>query len=781
MNPRNWRAPIAVTSAIALLALFGMPSESTVVPESTDVRSENTPVLDAATVSVSNAALAGTEGHEPSANDDVVDPSIYRPGERLVKLDDSTQFDQFVQDHGLEVVHGVGASGFAVVKGPFAAISSMASDDRVASTAPHAITVGAGVTNVRDHNYHNAMVNPYAAPNLYEPGVPDHDMNRRVTVAILDTGVAYETAVRGGIPYTRASSLGRSNIVDPIDYVNMDEWANDDHGHGTHIASTIAGNVIVNGVAPLTSLMPIKVLDENNQGTEWALIEGLVHAAQHQVDIINMSLSFAEGYQPSQALQHALNLAYSRGSYLIGASGNDAIDQVSWPAASPYVMAVGAATRTADGSVHAAPYSNLGGAIEFLAPGGDLGVDIDGDGWPDGIPAQSLHPNDHNDVGFWLMGGTSQAAAVVSGLAVGYVQHEADFEYFRQSLQQYAQGQGQRDLGYGAGLIDMGGMTETGRWEHQYLPRHQHVYASIMPYVSRSSGNTYLPRARVYISDGQAPLRRVEVFGTLHGNGDGVVTCVTDNQGICTLKGATVPRRVNGEEVARAWSFSVDMVDYDGMVVPARAGLSFNDAFESFVESIYGGDPELNDLMLAWQFDGSWVSGFISPAPAVSIVDSNGSGLASIPLGITMTRPMLSQLGHASTLGAHLEQQAVTLDVLNLDGSGLASIPLGLQSFRLITLPANGSLMDGSGLASIPLGFNPRTLTQNNGQFLGLDQSGSELYQSRTITGMFLAGGGWENQGYGGAQILASSSEVAIAPSAILDMDGSGTGALEME
>ena len=129
-----------------------------------------------------------------------------------------------------------------------------------------------------------------------------------------------------------------------------------------------------------------------------------------------------------EAVQEALQAAYDADIYLVAAAGNHASGQVTWPAASPLVVAVGATARPADGLYvyyrdlrmewEAADYSNLGAGVEVMAPGGSIHDDMDGDGYVDGILAESIHPDDPTQIGYWLMAGTSQASAVVSGLAV---------------------------------------------------------------------------------------------------------------------------------------------------------------------------------------------------------------------------------------------------------------------------------------------------------------------------------------------------------------------------
>ena len=236
-------------------------------------------------------------------------------------------------------------------------------------------------------------------------------------VAVLDTGVAYETATRKGVQYRKAPSLDGVAIVSPADFVNHDRHANDDHQHGTHVASLIASDGNVQGVAPGVGLMPIKVLDESNTGTEDALVDGIRHAIRHHADVINMSLTLGQD-PPSDRLLEALRDAYNEGIILVSAAGNEGAKRVTWPAASPWVLAVGASVPGPDGRHRLASYTNHSTQLDVLAPGGDLTVDRDADGYVDGLLAESIQRGNPSRVSFWLMAGTSQAAALVSGLAV---------------------------------------------------------------------------------------------------------------------------------------------------------------------------------------------------------------------------------------------------------------------------------------------------------------------------------------------------------------------------
>ena len=215
-------------------------------------------------------------------------------------------------------------------------------------------------------------------------------------VAILDTGIAYEDYCEKNPTgpercYQQAPDLADTYFLDGYDFVNSDEHPNDDSisGHGTHIAGTIAQNtrndIGTAGVAFDAFLMPVKVLDGSGAGTYADIAEGIIWATENGAHVINLGLG---GSEPSNALEKAIAYSYNRGVTLIAAAGNDGVGGVCYPAAyDDYVIAVGA-TRY-DETV--AYYSNYGLSLDLVAPGGDLNVDQNKDGYGDGVLQQTYN------------------------------------------------------------------------------------------------------------------------------------------------------------------------------------------------------------------------------------------------------------------------------------------------------------------------------------------------------------------------------------------------------
>ena len=194
-----------------------------------------------------------------------------------------------------------------------------------------------------------------------------------VRVAILDTGLdAYHIDQMGLIDVGSSIAFVPSLTGPPT-------WE-DDNFHGTHVGGIVTSNNFgVAGVAPNVTLVAVKVLDHNGDGSLGAVIAGIYHSANVGVEVINMSLgatfpkSEAQGVVP--AFNRAVNYAHSKGIFIVAASGNDDEDlqhngnRVAVPCETGVLSCISATGPTDQ----LAPYSNYGtDAINNAAPGGDF-------------------------------------------------------------------------------------------------------------------------------------------------------------------------------------------------------------------------------------------------------------------------------------------------------------------------------------------------------------------------------------------------------------------------
>jgi serine protease len=216
------------------------------------------------------------------------------------------------------------------------------------------------------------------APEAWAHLIADgHPGATGVTVAVLDTGVAY---ARQG-PFRRSPDFGRFQFVHGHDFVNHSGHPNDRNGHGTFVASTIAEETNngygLTGLAYGARIMPVTVLDSEGEGEASTIAEGVIFAVRHGAQVINLSLEFSPGVTASDIpeLIEALRYAHRRGVLVVAAAGNEGHDVIAYPARSPYVVSVGATTE--HGCL--AAYSNDGTGLTLVAPGGGADADLPGD------------------------------------------------------------------------------------------------------------------------------------------------------------------------------------------------------------------------------------------------------------------------------------------------------------------------------------------------------------------------------------------------------------------
>lgn len=297
----------------------------------------------------------------------------YRPGQVLVKFRIQTapqdQLEALSALHlpVLEVLPDLLVQRVAVPDGQEQmALQALSEDPRVEYAELDYVVHATVIPNDPDY-YSQWGLAKIQAPGAWDETTGASDL----IIAIVDTGVDLNHPDLDG------------KIVPGWDFVYDDASAQDDHGHGTHVAGIAAAetnnNQGVAGVSWGARIMPIKVLDGDGDGYYSDVAQGVGYACDHGAQIINLSLG---GSEYSATLADAVEDAYEDGCLIVAAAGNGSGNGVDYPAKYPQVMAV-AATNQSDVR---AGFSDYGPEIEVAAPGVGIWSTLWNDtyGWKDG-------------------------------------------------------------------------------------------------------------------------------------------------------------------------------------------------------------------------------------------------------------------------------------------------------------------------------------------------------------------------------------------------------------
>ncbi|MCA8921442.1 MAG: peptidase S8 [Planctomycetes bacterium] len=225
-----------------------------------------------------------------------------------------------------------------------------------------------------------------------------------VIVAVIDTGVAYEDAKGLWAP-----DLKRTRFVPGKDFIDDDDIAADDNGHGTHCAGTIAqstnNEIGVVGLAPECKIMPLKVLTAEGWGTTSDIADAIRFAADNGAHVLSLSLG-GGGY--SRVLASAVQHARDKGCLVVCAAGNGGRGRVEYPAAYPGATAVSSVGPTGQ----LAFYSSYGKQCFIAGPGGDKSKSA-----TDGVLQNTLDFNRPGKTHYAYYQGTSMATPHVAAAA----------------------------------------------------------------------------------------------------------------------------------------------------------------------------------------------------------------------------------------------------------------------------------------------------------------------------------------------------------------------------
>jgi serine protease AprX len=320
----------------------------------------------------------------------------------------------------LQVLRAVDAE---VVTAPASSYATLSRDPRVAGIAPDA---PGHVTGSRDHGGSSAnhvLAAAAVGGSAGEPGT-----GAGVTVALLDTGVSDTPAL------DRASG----HLIDGVDVSQLDSGGpaltsgefTDGYGHGTMMASLIAGGVVPGtgsralGIAPAANVVVVKVADAEGNTSLSEVLAGLDWVAVNAptIQIVNLSLAIQRPTGPwygADPLTAGVDHVRAAGVLVVASSGNSPT-QVGDPGDDPQSLTVGASDLSGPGQT-VASFSGRGlvdGVVkpDVVAPGAHVLGQED----PNSVIAQE-NPSALTADGLFVGSGTSEATAVATGVAAAYL------------------------------------------------------------------------------------------------------------------------------------------------------------------------------------------------------------------------------------------------------------------------------------------------------------------------------------------------------------------------
>lgn len=336
--------------------------------------------------------------------------------------------------------HADAAATWAALTGTDAAADA---GPRAFSADPADVTLGGGIAAIHLDGKVQATLDssvPWVgAPEAWAEGFT----GTGVTVAVLDTG--YDD--------THPDLSGRV-LPDSASFVPGEEVASDPNGHGTHVASTIAGTGAASGgvhrgVADGANLLVGKVLDASGSGQDSWIIDAMEWAAE-RAPIVSMSLGSMQASDGDDLMADALDgIAEQTGALFVVAAGNQgAPETIGSPGSAERALTVGSVD---DPNGALSWFSSQGPLVRS----GALKPDLAGPGNDVTAARSSDYPG--GDGSYLTMSGTSMATPHVAGAAAIVKQQHPDYSatQLRAALLSSATDVGLTAYQAGAGVLDV--------------------------------------------------------------------------------------------------------------------------------------------------------------------------------------------------------------------------------------------------------------------------------------------------------------------------------------
>jgi len=254
---------------------------------------------------------------------------------------------------------------------------------------------------------------------------------KNIRIAVLDTGID-------------SNHQDLQNVILEKDFTG--EGTDDEHGHGTHVASTIAGSGkssagLYKGIAPEASLMDIKVLNKQGSGRLSDTIAGIEYAVMNNADVISMSLGAIIPCNGLDATSLASDVAVKKGIVVVVAAGNSGPlpGTIGSPGCARDVITVGAVDQ-----------------LDKIAIFSSRGPTLDGRIKPDIVAPGVLIMAAKAGGGYTAMSGTSMATPMVSGVVALILSKNPGLtpEQIKDVLKETAKDLDEDENTQGAGRVD---------------------------------------------------------------------------------------------------------------------------------------------------------------------------------------------------------------------------------------------------------------------------------------------------------------------------------------